>query len=123
MPDVTTTATPTTQPAEDDWASRYTGLQRVLAKRDAELHTAQEAIDALKAEHEAALTELATHRQKAVDATEEENARAQFELLKERFEHTPKPIGNKPSRHGAAGWLDQPAPQPKRNPSQGFPVD
>src|SRR5690348_7092357 len=99
MPDGTTTPPVSTDDnsPSDDWASRYVGLQKVLAKRDTDLNTRQAELDALRAEHEAAMAELREHRQKAVDASEEAQALAQYETLRERFEPAPPtPIGNNP---------------------------
>jgi hypothetical protein len=91
---------------QENWESRYLGLQKVVAKRDADMNTRQAELDALRAEHEAAQTELNDFRQKTVDASEEEQARAQYETLRTRFEpENPKPIGNNQARP-AHGWPD-----------------
>ena len=86
---------------QENWQERYTGLQKVVAKRDEALHTTTAALDALKAEHEAALAELNDHRQKQVDASEEETARQTYDQLRERFEPPPPtPPGSNPARGG-----------------------
>lgn len=91
---------------QENWASRYTGLQRVLAKRDEALHTVTAELDALRAEKEALANEVADYRQSRIDAEEEDKAFAQYEALKARFEpdQTPKPIGNNAPRE----WFDSP---------------
>lgn len=88
----------------DNWQGRYAGLQKVLSKRDTELTTATTSLDQLRKEHEQALADLATYRQRDVDTSEEEQARQQFESLKARFETPPpKPIGNNPK---SGSWTD-----------------
>lgn len=98
------------QQPQDNWEGRYSGLQKVLAKRDTELATANASLGSLQEERDAALAELATYRQREVDASEEETARQQYEALRDRFEPAPpKPIGNNPS----ADWLSSAgAPNP-----------
>jgi hypothetical protein len=97
--------------AQENWEGRYAGLQKVLAKRDTELTTANTSLDALRTEHEQALADLATYRQRDVDASEEEQARAQYESLKARFgaEETHTPVGNNAARGNAPAaendWL------------------
>jgi hypothetical protein len=55
----------------------------------------------LQQEHEQTLAELATYRQRDVDASEEERARQQYEDLRKRFEpEPPTPIANQQAR----GW-------------------
>jgi len=91
------TADEATASQDNDWAARYTGLQKVIAKRDTELHTAREQFDSLRAEHEALLSELNEYRQSKVDAEEEEQARKQYDALRARFEpEPPTPIANNP---------------------------
>lgn len=117
----TTTETPDTEPAapqSEDWARRYVGLQKVVAARDTELNTRQAALDALKAEHEAAITELNTYRQADVDKSEEETALRTYESLKERFSPTPRPIGNNKARD----WTDSRPREAGPERSPGFPV-
>jgi hypothetical protein len=88
---------------QDNWEGRYAGLQKVLAKRDTELSTATAELDRLRTEHEQALTDLATYRQRDVDASEEEQARQQYEQLRERFEEAPPtPVGNNQQRTPAS---------------------
>lgn len=92
-----------TEDATDNWEGRYAGLQKVLSKRDTELGTANAELDRLRAEHEQAIADLATYRQREVDASEEDLARQQYEDLKQRFEpEPPKPVGNNPQ----GGWMD-----------------
>jgi chromosome segregation ATPase len=101
-----TTPATTNDDTTENWEQRYAGLQKVLAKRDTELTTAQAALDALRAEHEQADADLATYRQRDVDASEEEQARTQYEALRERFEaEPPTPVGNNQQRP-ARGWED-----------------
>ena len=96
--DITTTS--------DDWQSRYVGLQKVVAKRDTELTTTQAELEQLRKEREQAQAELDTYRQRDVDASEEEQARQQYEALRTRFEEgPPKPVGNNAQRP-AKGWED-----------------
>jgi hypothetical protein len=91
------------QTPQDDWQSRYAGLQKVLSKRDTELTTANASLDQLRKEHEQAVADLATYRQRDVDASEEDDARRQYESLRARFEEAPpKPVGNNPT----GGWTD-----------------
>jgi hypothetical protein len=119
-----TTPTPDAPTEQENWQQRYIGLQKVVASRDTALNTSTAALDALQAEHEAALTELATYRQKAVDAGEEAAALAQYEALQARFEPpAPKPIRNNPARNGAASddWL-APRERATRDVSEGFPT-
>lgn len=92
--------------AQENWESRYLGLQKVIAKRDTDLNTKQAELDALRAEHEAANTELAERRQRDVDTSEEDAARQQFEQLRERFDPAPTPIGNSPARDWLSGSED-----------------
>ena len=92
---------------QDNWAARYVGLQKVVATRDADLHTANGQLDSLRKEHEQALARIAEYDQQAVDASEEEQAKAQYEALKTRFEQDPpKPVGNNPQRTWADGSDD-----------------
>ena len=105
MPDTTPPAESgdITDAPQDNWEARYGGLQKVLAKRDTELTTATDELGRLRAEHEQAIADLATYRQRDVDASEDEQARQTYEQLRERFEaEPPKPIGNNPAR----GWAD-----------------
>jgi hypothetical protein len=89
------------QAPQENWQERYTGLQKIVAKRDEALHTTTATLDALRAEHEAALAELSEHRQKQVDASEEETARHQYDQLKARFEAPPPvPAGTNAPRGG-----------------------
>jgi hypothetical protein len=106
VPDIDTTpSTPDNNPT-DNWQQRYTGLQKVVATRDADLHTANAALDTLRLEHEQALARIAEYDQQAVDASEEEQARQTYEQLRERFETAPPtPIGNNPARP-TNGWAD-----------------
>ena len=98
MSDDKTTPTPETGDQEN-WEQRYVGLQKVVAKRDADLAARQAALDALTAEHEAIEAELAEKRQAEADAREEAEAAKQYEALKERFEAAPpRPVGNNPVR-------------------------
>ncbi len=103
------------QTPQDDWQGRYAGLQKVVAKRDTELTTANASLDQLRKEHEQALADLNTYRQRDVDASEEEQAKAQYESLRARFEAPPPtPIGNNPKgtswtdgREDDANWRDR----------------
>lgn len=89
---------------QDNWEQRYQGLQKVLAKRDTELTAATAQLDQLRAEREQAAAELETYRQRETDASEEEQARQQYEQLRARFEpEPPTPIGNNPPRD----WMDK----------------
>jgi hypothetical protein len=85
---------------DTNWESRYTGLQKVLGKRDSELASATSALGTLREEHAKALAELDTYRQRDVDAAEEDVARQQYESLKARFdnEESPRPVGNNQQR-------------------------
>ena len=93
---------------QDNWESRYSGLQKVLAKRDTDLTTATGELGRLQEEHAKTLAELDTYRQRDVDASEEETARQQYEQLRQRFEQEPpKPIGNNAARQTRADdWTD-----------------
>jgi Skp family chaperone for outer membrane proteins len=96
-----------TNAPQENWEQRYLGLQKVVAKRDAELNTRQAELDALRAEHEAATNRLNDYAQRDVDATEEEQARQQYEALRERFEaEPPTPVGNNQQRT-PRDWTDQ----------------
>lgn len=128
MPEGTTTPPPAngdTTNEQDNWQERYGGLQKVLSNRDTELTTATAELDRLRAEHEQAIADLATYRQREVDTSEEDLARQQFEALKDRFEPNPKPIGNNPARP-ARGWEDgsekRYADRERTGTSQGFPI-
>lgn len=124
MPD--TTPTPdtgdNTNAPEDNWESRYGGLQKVLSKRDTELTTATSELGRLRAEHEQALADLNTYRQRDVDTSEDDNARQQFEQLKERFEPTPKPVGNNPQRGWEDGSAERYASRERTGTDSGWPT-
>jgi len=121
-PNVPDTTEPATSPGEN-WEQRYIGLQKIVAKRDEALHTSGAALDALRAEHEAAVTKLSEYAQRDVDESEEATALATYESLKERFSPV-RPHGNNPARtQGGAGDWTNPAKreaQPER--SEGFPT-
>lgn len=120
MPDTTTTPETTTD-AQDNWEQRYVGLQKVVAKRDTDLTAANVALDSLRAENEAANVELLDYRQKAVDESEDEAARTQYDQLRARFDPAPKPVGNNPARpHWTDGGDRQ--DQGDLDPSRGYPV-
>jgi hypothetical protein len=89
-----------TNPQDTDWASRYTGLQRVLSTRDRELAGATSELGKLQEEHAKVIAELDTYRQRDVNASEEATAREQYEALRARFgvEETPTPVGNSQAR-------------------------
>lgn len=96
---------------QENWEQRYVGLQKVLAKRDTDLTDRQAALDALRAEKEAADLELAEYRQARVDASEKEAARTQYEQLRERFaaeERPPAPISNAAPRPN--DWFERDKP-------------
>jgi hypothetical protein len=123
VPDTTPIPANGEQTPEENWEQRYAGLQKVIAKRDGALADRQRALDALQAEHVAALLELADFRQKAVDASEDEAARQQYEQLRERFEPAPPtPLGANPPRD----WTDhadrQRSPKPELAESTGYPT-
>ena len=122
MPNTTPTPEqPDTQPAaeqQENWPARYAGIQRVVALRDTALVTTQTELNALKAEHETAIAELATYRQRDVDTSEEEAALASYEALKERFSPTPRPIGNNKARD----WTDSRPREAGPERSPGFPT-
>lgn len=112
MPDNTTPPATSgdNQDASDNWEARYRGLQKVLAGRDTELTAANASLGTLQEEHAKTLAELDTYRQRDVDASEEENARQQYETLRARFgdEESPRPVGNNPQRGNAPtgdDWL------------------
>jgi hypothetical protein len=111
-----------TNPQDTSWESRYTGLQKVLSKRDGELTSATTELGQLKDEHAKTIAELDTYRQRDVDASEEDIARQQFEALKERFDPPPKPIGNNPQRDWAEGSGSRYADRPRAGTSQGWPT-
>jgi hypothetical protein len=112
-----------TNTEQDNWEGRYSGLQRVLAKRDTELTTATTELGRLQAEHEQAIADLATYRQRDVDTSEEDLARQQFEQLRERFEPEPvKPIGNNPARDWTEGSGSRYAERPRTGTSHGWPI-
>ena len=125
MPDGTTTPPPADgdiNATQENWEQRYLGLQKVVAKRDADLTTRQAELDALRAEHEAATTRLSEYDQKAVDVTEEEQARQQYEALRTRFEaEPPKPIGNNAARDWAGGSGERYAERERTGTSSGWP--
>jgi hypothetical protein len=113
-----------TNAPQENWEQRYLGLQKVVAKRDEALNTKQAELDALRAEHEAATTRLNDYAQRDVDASEEEQARQQYELLRERFEETPTPVGNNQARP-AQGWEDATeryAERERTGTDSGFPI-
>ena len=91
---------------QENWEQRYIGLQKVVAKRDTELATRLAELDALRAEHEATLTQVNEFTQREVDDKEEEEARQQFESLRERFDPAPKPIANAIGRHSGKEWFE-----------------
>lgn len=125
---MTETTTPSTgngdeSNTQENWESRYLGLQKVVAKRDAELNTRQAELDALRAEHEAATTALSDFRQKTADANEEELARQQYEQLRHRFEaEPPTPIGNSPARTWADGSGGDYAGRERTGTGMGWPT-
>ena len=113
----------TTSPQDTSWESRYTGLQKVLSKRDSELTGATTELGKLQEEHAKTLAELSTYRQRDVDASEEENARQQFEALRARFEPEPsRPIGNNPARDWTDGSGSRYAERERVGTSQGWPI-
>jgi hypothetical protein len=127
VPDSTTPAPGSgeTNGTQDNWEQRYSGLQRVLAKRDETLAALTADLDRLKAEHAANDAELADFRQKTVDASEEEAARQTYEALRERFEREPpKPSGRNPPR--VPEWTDVRedtyAGRPRNGTGSGYPV-
>lgn len=71
---------------QENWSARYAGLQKVLSKRDTDLATATSALDELRRQHEAAMTELAAFKAAEAAAGEEEAAKAAYEELRQRFE-------------------------------------
>jgi hypothetical protein len=116
---------------QDNWESRYSGLQKVLSKRDTELTTATSELDRLREEHAKLAEELDTYRQRDVDASEEEVARQQYEALRERFgtEETPRPVGNNPTRSNVGmgdDWLSGSdggyASRERTGDGMGFPI-
>jgi hypothetical protein len=113
-----------TNPQDTSWESRYTGLQKVLSKRDSELTSATTELGKLQDEHGKTLADLDTYRQRDVDASEEDIARQQFEALRARFEpEPPKPIGNNPARRGwEEGSGERYAERERTGTSQGWPI-
>lgn len=99
---------------DNEWSKRYQGLQRVLAQRDEALAASTADLDRLRQEHEQATAELTAFRDKEASANEEENARQQYEALRERFEPKPpaKPLGNNPVRE----WFEPERQQREREP-------
>ncbi len=92
MPDTTTPAGQADADANattDSWEQRYTGLQRVVAKRDGELAEARKALTDLQTTREAETAELAEFRAQRAAADEEARAEAQYEALRQRFEAEP----------------------------------
>lgn len=107
----------------DNWQGRYAGLQKVLAKRDSELSTANASLDQLRKESEQALADLDTYRQRDVDTSEEDLARQQFEALRTRFEApAPTPIGNNAARDWTDSQSERYGDRERTGTSQGFPV-
>ena len=109
---------------QDNWEQRYSGLQRVLAKRDEALATATADLDSLRATHDAAIAELETFRQRDAEANEEATARQTYEQLRERFEMqsvNPVPVGSNPQRD----WVDvrgDYAERERTGTESGFPI-
>jgi len=116
-PNVPDAQEPATSPGEN-WEQRYIGLQKIVAKRDEALHTTSAALDALQAEHEAAVAKLGEYAQKDVDESEETASRATYEALKERFQEVPRPIGNQPMRD----WTNPAKREVQPERSEGFPT-
>jgi hypothetical protein len=126
VPDDTTVApegdaATTTQ--EPDWVAKYKGAQRVIAARDEALATSQTELDRLRSEHEKAIADLATYRQRDVDASEEDLARQQYDQLRQRFEpEPPKPIGNSQARSWADGSGERYAERERTGTGSGWPI-
>lgn len=112
---------------QDQWEVRYTGLQKVVAKRDADLTAANEAYATLQAQHAAAAAELETFRQRDAAANEEANARQTYDQLRARFEKAPPvPAGSNPQRTPAS-WVDADAvasfgQRPRTGTDSGWPI-
>jgi hypothetical protein len=108
---------------QDNWEARYKGLQAVLGKRDTDLSTTSAELDRLRAEHEQAIADLSTYRQRDVDASEEDLARQQYEALRTRFEaDPPKPIGNNPARDWTDGSGERYRERERTGTGQGWPT-
>lgn len=112
-----------TSTPSDNWEQRYKGLQKVVATRDADLHTKDAELAALREENEATKAALDTYRQRDVDTSEEEAARQQYEALRARFEQEPpRPIGNNPARDWTDGNGRRYADRERAGDSGGFPI-
>jgi predicted nuclease with TOPRIM domain len=90
---VADTATPSGQADEgtqnEDWQSRYVGLQRVLSRKEAELAEARQAAEGRQGMVESDRAELAAVRAERAAADEERRAEQEYEALRGRFEPDP----------------------------------
>ena len=92
-----------TQGNGEDWESRYTGLQRVVSKRDQETAALRRQMDEIVAARESDATELAEYRAQRAAAEEEARALASYESLRDRFEEEPPaPLRHNEARPGKA---------------------
>jgi len=83
----------------DNWEARYRGLQTVLNRRTDELNAANAAAEALRAQYEGELAELAQYRAQHQATQVEARERAEYERLRGVFEdEPPTPRGNNPPR-------------------------
>jgi hypothetical protein len=121
MSDMTTPAGAAGQ--GDNWEARYTGLQKVLSKRDAELAEARSASDTRLASYESDMAELRQVRAERAAAAEEANEQAKYEALRAKFEpESPTPLSHsefsgrtsprEPTRKELADRLDREVGKP-----------
>jgi hypothetical protein len=76
-----------------DWQAKYAGMNRLAQERTAEAKTAKERAERAEAE-------LAVYKAREAHALEEQNAQAEYERLRERFEDEYAPPT--PLRHNEA---------------------
>lgn len=84
-----------------DYAAKYNGLQQAFQKRTNEFAAKEQAWTQEKADYEAKAAKLAEYEAREQAAIEEQNARAEYEALQDRFaEEPPTPL-----RHGGVRTL------------------
>jgi hypothetical protein len=104
-----------------DWPAKYTGLQRVLNRRQMELVDAQSALEQAKAMAAEQQIEIESYRARDRAANEEADAERTYEALRTRFEPEPPTALRNNGPREPRGETTAPAFSYKPNDS-GFPT-
>jgi len=115
----TPAATDSGDAGNQDWASKYNGLQRVLNRRHDELTTSQRELEQARQRSVELEQELAAYRAREAEQREEEQARAHYEALRGRFEDAPPTPRSQNARREQSGRDDFDLDQFK---SSGYPI-